>query len=634
MAGTKVGAARRSARPVHESKRIVLEQLQKGQTVANACMAADRTIKAYESWRKQDADFRAAVDRIRYDYQLTRANADPAEFPTFAEFSERFLGAKVFPHMQNVIDMIEGEEPSWTHPSMVWEKGEQDLAIVNMPPEHSKSTTITMNYVTYRIAKDPNIRVLIVSKTEGMAAKFLYGIKTRLTHPKYAEMHVKYGPPGGYADKAESWSQKMIYISPDGRDSGEKDPTVQALGIRGHIYGARADLIIMDDCVDLSNAHEYEKQIDWIQSEVVSRISASGTLLVVGTRLAAKDLYLELREPTRYPDEVSPWSYLSMPAVLEFADDPRDWLTLWPKSNQPEPGAKGDMAVPDDDGLFVKWDGIRLNRKRARMQPRTWALVYMQQRVLEDSVFHPDAVRAVINGNRLAGLMPRGMVGCREHGMDGLIAVAGMDPAMAGYTAAVCIGLDISTQKRYVLDVHNKPQMTPDAIRELIKNWTTKYNIAEWRIERNAFQSMLTQDREVNEFLSSRGTMLREHTTGRNKWDDDFGVASLSMLFHGWEDKKALIELPSTTHSEATKALIEQLVTWSPAAPKTQKTDVVMALWFTELACRDRVQSFAVGNRRHSNNPFLTPWDRSRQYAVNLAEQEAMGNWSPLGVGA
>ena len=54
----------------------------------------------------------------------------------------------------------------------------------------------------------------------------------------------------------------MIYISDDSRDSGEKDPTIQALGIRAHVYGARADLVIMDDCVDMTNAAEYEKQIE------------------------------------------------------------------------------------------------------------------------------------------------------------------------------------------------------------------------------------------------------------------------------------------------------------------------------------------------------------------------------------
>ena len=239
---------------------------------------------------------------------------------SFPEFSEKYLDATVFPHMQNVVDLIEGRDPSWLHPSMAFHKGEKDLIITNMPPEHGKTTSVTINYVVYRICMDPNIRVILVSKTAEMAKKMLYAIKTRLTHPKYDEMIAAYAPDGGFDKDSEAWNQTMIYVSDNARDSGEKDPTVQALGIRGHIYGARADLIVLDDTVDLTNAHEYEKQINWLQSEVISRVSSNGSMLVVGTRLSSKDLYRELQDDSRYPDEQSPWTYLSMPAVLDFKD--------------------------------------------------------------------------------------------------------------------------------------------------------------------------------------------------------------------------------------------------------------------------------------------------------------------------
>lgn len=620
-------------RPVHELKAEVLKSIASGRTVEQAMTAVNRSPKTYEAWRNKDPDFKVQVERLRSAKRDSYLKRDEPEdgFPTFEDFSERYFNSRVFPHMQNVVDLIEGRDPGWTHPSMVYERGEPDLVMVNMPPDHAKSTTVTMNYVTYRIVKDPNIRVLIVSKTESMAKKFLFGIKERLTHPQYAQMHLKYGPPDGYASNSESWSQTMIYVSADARDAGEKDPTVQALGIQGHIYGARADLIVLDDCIVLSNANDYEKQIEWVQAEVMSRISASGALLVVGTRMAAKDMYLELLDPRRYPDEESPWTYLSMPAVLSYADDPQDWVTLWPKSNRPEIGAKGDMAEADADGLYPKWDGPRLAKKRSRTQPRMWAMVYMQQQVPEDAIFHPDAIKASINGNRLVGLMPKGMANCREQGMDGLVVVAGMDPAMKGFTAATVIGLDTRTQKRHVLDLHNEAAMTPDAIRALIKGWTDKYGIVEWRIEANAFQSMLTQDREVREFLSSRGAILREHTTGRNKWDSDFGVASLSSLWSGWQDGRQLIELPSTHRAEAMKSLIEQLVSWSPNAPKTQKTDMVMSLWFTEIACRERLQAIGNFTRTHANNPFATRGDKRGRSVINLYDADVDRLWRPFG---
>jgi hypothetical protein len=602
-------------------KKQILDFLAKGYTVQKACDAVSRSVKSYEYYRRTDPQFAAAVDRLRSLHQRGELLDRPA-VGEFAEFSEKFLGAQIFTHQQHWVDLLESREPTEVHPSITYEKGEDDLLIVNTPPEHAKSTTVTVNYVTYRIAQNPNVRIIVVSKTQAMARKFLFAIKSRLTHPKYQDLQLAFGPAGGYEKGAEAWTQDMIYLSGEARDSGEKDPTVQALGVRGHIYGARADLIIMDDCVDNTNAHEYEKQIDWLQSEVLSRLSPGGKLLVIGTRLRPRDLYSELRDPARYPEERSPWTYFAQPAVLEFHDEPADWVTLWPKTNVPEVGATGPIE-PDENGLYDKWNGLNLSKKRSRMSPRVWAMVYQQQQVHDDAVFTAEAVKGVVCGSRQAGLIPRGMPGVRPEGMDGLTVVAGLDPAMAGYTAAVAVGLDISTQKRYLLDVSNVQGMTPDAIRELIRSWTVKYNILEWRIEKNAFQAMLTQDREVREFLSGRGCVLREHHTGANKWDSDFGVASLTTLFSGWQDGRALIELPSSHGSEGVKALVEQLITWYPDAPKAQKTDTVMATWFAELACRDRIQAVTNYQRSHVRNPFLTQWDRTQQSSVNLYELES-----------
>ena len=600
-------------------KKQVIDFLMQGYSVQKAMDAVGRSVKTYEYYRKTDEQFATAIDKIRSMTARGEVGSPRGEVPPFPEFSSKYLGVDVFPHQRHWIDLLEGREPTDLHPSIAYEPGSNDLLIVNTPPEHAKSTTITVNYAVYRICQNPNIRIMIVSKTQAMAQKFLLSIKNRLTHPRYQDLQLTFGPPGGYEKNSDSWKQDLIYLSSESRDSGEKDPTVQAVGIRGHIYGARADLIIMDDCVDHTNAHEYEKQIDWIQSEVMSRIdNDGGRLLVVGTRLRPRDLYSELRDPMRYPDETSPWTYFAQPAVLEFAEDAKDWVTLWAKTNMPPVSGNG---IPDENGLYDKWTGPALHKKRSRMSPNLWAMVYQQQQVHEDSAFPSDAIKGVINGARNIGLIPKGKHGVRPNGMDGLIVVAGLDPAGSGYTAAVVLGLDISTQKRYLLDVSNVAGMKPDDIRNLIKDWTVRYKVSEWRVEKNAFQTMLTQDREVREFLVRNGSMLREHHTGQNKWDTDFGVASLTTLFYGWDESNALIEFPSTHASEGLKALIEQLVTWYPDAPKSQKTDTVMAFWFAELGCRDRLTNASVFARNHNSmSMFHTRYDNSRQHTVNLDE--------------
>ena len=171
----------------------------------------------------------------------------------FAEFCQKYLGFKTWPHQQHIIDLLEGRAPTDLHPSIVYEPGTAGLSrlLVNVPPNHAKSMTVTISYVTYRICKNPNVRVIVVSKTQDQAKKFLYAIKQRLSHPQYIDLQLKFGPADGFKGTSDQWSATKVYLGGDARDSGEKDPTIEALGMGGQIYGARADLIILDDVVTL-----------------------------------------------------------------------------------------------------------------------------------------------------------------------------------------------------------------------------------------------------------------------------------------------------------------------------------------------------------------------------------------------
>jgi hypothetical protein len=103
----------------------------------------------------------------------------------------------------------------------------------------------------------------------------------------------------------------------------------------------------------------------------------------------------------------------------------------------------------------------------------------------------------------------------------------------------------------------------------------------------------------------------------------------MTSLFAGWEDKQCLIEFPSTIQSEAMKQMMEQFAIWEPKMSKKQKQDIVMATWFAELACRDRVVTFTGGS--HRSNPFLTPWDLKQQRTFSLTDAEAHNLWKPVG---
>ena len=578
-------------------------------------------------WCLRDKQFASDLAQAKEDAKekSLRALGIAREDISFPQFSEMFLDQKVFPHHQDWIDLLEGNEPSWLHPNMIYEPGDKHRLLVNVPPEHAKSTVITVNYSTYRIALDPNVRIIVVSKTLIKAREFVYAIKQRLSHPRWLKLQTTFGPEGGWKEDSDTWRVDTVYLGSDARNSSEKDPTIQALGMGGQIYGARADLIILDDCITTANAHEYEKQINWLQKEVITRLGKNGKLLVVGTRIAPTDFYKELRDPKYWSGGKSPFTYMGMPAVLQYAEKPKDWETLWAKSDVPW---DGDEDTPDEDGLYPKWDGPTLARRRGEVTPSTWALVYQQEDVTEDSIFPAELVQGSINGMRRRGPLKPGLAGHPEDAEG--YTVVGFDPAMTGNAAFVAATYNRYDGKIYVLDCLNMAEPTPQKIREAIEIFVQKYRPQELRVEINAHQKAYALDEDLRNWLSAYGVRLNSHFTGKNKWDTNFGVASMSTLFGTTRDgrfqKDNILELPSTEGSEGIKALVQQLLTWKPDTKG--KTDCVMALWFAVIRCREFMQQNAQ-SQRYANNRWATRAQREKRMTVNLDEAFA-AQWQEI----
>ena len=599
--------------PKREAMEKVLQHLASGATITSAMQAVGRSDVAFRQWVATDPDFKQRADEARLEGKGIKTDLGNLKDIPFPDFSEQFLDTKLFEHHLDWYDLIEGREPRWIHPAMTYEPGASNRVLINVPPEHAKSTVITTNYVVYKIVTNPNARVIVVSKTQGMARKFLGAIKTRLSHPAYAKLQAAFGPNGGYKADATQWSADMIYLG-TGRDSGEKDPTVQALGFGSQIYGARADLIILDDVVMNSNAHEWEKQIEWLQKEVITRLGRHGKLLVVGTRVAPVDLYKMIREGDQWSGGKSPFTYFSQPAVLEFDEDPNNWKTLWPKSNQQE----NAIDEADENGLYPKWDGPSLFTRRSEVASSVWAMVYQQEDVVENSIFSPTAIAGCVNGMRKRGPLKPGTPG-HPKAVESAYTVIGFDPAVSGRSAFVALSYNRVDGKIYVLDCVNMSDPSPQKERALIEEWVERYRPQEFRVEINAHQKAYSKDTDLRDFLTMYGCRLEPHFTGKNKWDVGFGVASMSPLFGSTKDGRFqdnnMIEIPSTEGSEGLKSLVQQLITWKPDTKNP--TDTVMALWFAVIRVRELMQqSSRVGS--YQSNRWATRAQRSQRVSLNL----------------
>lgn len=616
MSGFKSGSEHHLAKGVAQAKKDVLEKVRVGVSPQAAMIAIGRKPDTIRQWMVRDPLFAAALEEAKEEgsKQSFDALGVQKESIPFADFSKMFFDQTVFPHHQNWVDLLEGREPSWQHENIIYEPGESNRLLINVPPEHAKSTVVTVNYPTYRIALNPNIRIIVVSKTLTKAREFVYAIKQRLSHPRWLKLQTAYGPEGGWKQDADTWRTDTVYLGGDARNSSEKDPTIQALGMGGQIYGARADLIILDDCITTANAHEWEQQINWLQKEVITRLGKNGKLLVVGTRIAANDLYKELRNPKHWSGGKTPFTYMGMPAVLEYKEKPEDWVTLWKESDVPW---DGDDETPQENGYYPKWDGKTLNRRRSEVTPSTWALVYQQEDIMEDSIFPPVLLQGATNGMRKRGPLKAGAAGHPSQ-VEGY-TVIGFDPAMTGNSAFVVTTYNRADGKIYVLDCINMEEPTPQKIRATIEDLVQKYKPQEFRVEINAHQKAYALDDELRTWLAQYGVRLDAHFTGKNKWDTSFGVASMSNLFgterDGKHQRNHIIELPSSEGSEGLKALTQQLLTWKPNT--RGKTDTVMALWFAVIRTRELMQQ-ASKTSSYLNNRWATRQQMNNRVAVNL----------------
>lgn len=610
-----------------QAKAKVAVLLAAGATVPAAMEGVGRSRKTYENWRAEDPAFGQACDAARGRAQKAKQAGQDPELRTlgFAEWRRRFVGRETYPHQQMWIEALEGGEVVPYHPSITYEKGTNSrLICINTPPYHSKSSTITIEYVTYKLCMNPAFRVIIVSKTAEAASKFLFSIRTMLTDPHYAEMHAAYAPSGSFRpERGEGrWGNNLIYLAgrnADAVDRAAKDPSVEALGIDGQVYGSRADLVILDDAVTDGNAQHYEKQLSWLNRTVMSR-AKQGKILLVGTRVAPTDLYSYATNGDNYTSGKNPWTYIAQPAVLDFAEDPKDWVTLWPKSRQPLDEAGGEE--PDENGEYTAWDGTALETVRSSNRPGVWGLVYMQQQVSEDMTFHPVAVNGCIDRRRKPGPLKAGAWGHPAEGAEGMQVIGSIDPAGTGEAFVMVMAYDRVTKHRWVLNAWMGTNTKPSWYRERMESITPEYGVSEWVIESNAYSSWLIHDEGVTSWAQQHGIRVTPHFTAKNKQDPDFGVATMAGLFGTMQEKHAggervhqrdgIIHLPDPDYSPGIKALVDQLLIWVPGKRSSRlRQDGPMALWFAELRCRAYALGFRKEVTTHSVTRFTT--DRSRR---------------------
>lgn len=223
--------------------------------------------------------------------------------------------------------------------------GEQLSMLIEMPPRHGKSMTVTESFPSYYLMRNPDKRVIAAAYSDGLATKF-----GRLNRNKFNE-----------------FAQELFDIRLSESNAATKDWGVQdkrggmiATGIGGSITGQGADLMIIDD--PIKNMKEAMSQTirdsiwdEW-EATLSTRLHDGASVIVIMTRWHEDDLIGRLlrRSPRK-------WVRLRLPAIAEDEDDLLN-------------RAVGEPLCPEL-GFNAQW----AEDKKAEVGSRTWASLYQQR---------------------------------------------------------------------------------------------------------------------------------------------------------------------------------------------------------------------------------------------------------------
>lgn len=475
--------------------------------------------------------------------------------PSYREFDAYYFGHW---RCNECVDPATGEAEWHATPEYIYEAVEATLVPgkhqVLMPPNHSKTSHLSVRRSIYRICQNPNVRILIISKADALASDVLGAIKEMLTNEELYQpgksLIQDFGP---FWDPALSraWSADRIFVA--GRTTAHKDPTVETLGRGGSVYGKRADDIILDDFVDYDrsiNPENVEKDVTWVTRQVSNRISQKyGVIVDVGTRVHPGDAHGKFLRREDFQTRI-------LPAIIEPRnDDNPEGTCLWPEHIS--------MEILEEE---------------KENDPINFELVYQQTEAFGiTSSFTPELVEPALDKERIVG-----------HFETNWLLVAGLDPAgggeYAGYTAFVLRGIDMITGRRYLVDIINVRSMKSHQIKDEMLRWSETYPIHQWRVEANGMNSQVIQyDTEIVSALAKRGIAVLPHQTHGNKWDPQFGVESQAPLF-----RAGLVSIPwgNRQSRQVFQPYLDQLYSF----PVGELSDIVMADWFAELGLREVYQ--------------------------------------------
>ena len=183
------------------------------------------------------------------------------------------------------------------HASIIHNVSDNQASMDLAPRGHGKSTIGDVDFCITKVLRNPDIRIMIGSKTQTQASAFLKEIRTHF------EQNVNLIRIFGDWKKSRDnvWNDKEFTVNR--RTVIKKEATVSALGASGAVVSKHFDIIIGDDLVGFENARtEAQRKVlkEWFYSSPYPTLEPDGEIHILGTRYSPMDLYEDLIKSKNY----------------------------------------------------------------------------------------------------------------------------------------------------------------------------------------------------------------------------------------------------------------------------------------------------------------------------------------------
>ena len=157
-----------------------------------------------------------------------------------------------------------------------------DRLCVAMPPQHSKSSIVTVAYSCWLICRNPNRRILIVNAEKELSTSFGIDIRKLFYNiAPYFELQIS---------NVKSSSTHLKFEKNGNLCNGE----IRLTGASGSITGHPADIIIADDpykgLEDEFTPTQLRKKWDWYTNLIEQRLRTTSKLILLHTRWHSEDI--------------------------------------------------------------------------------------------------------------------------------------------------------------------------------------------------------------------------------------------------------------------------------------------------------------------------------------------------------